>query len=133
MRHWIAATLALALFAAGCASSSEAPASGPGPATPAPAAMPAGQQPQAPPRTPQTGAEWDEILNKLKATYEVTEQQKNSQADEHYRLAERYYQAGDFEKATLECEKALQLNSSHAPSKALFHEIQFIIGREPAR
>jgi type II secretory pathway component GspD/PulD (secretin)/tetratricopeptide (TPR) repeat protein len=132
MRHWIVATLALALAAGGCATS-EAPASGSSApaAQAAPAAAPAGQQ--QPPRAPQTGQEWDELLSKLKATYEITEQQKQSQADEHYRLAERYYQAGDFDKATLECEKALQLNSSHAPSKALFHEIQFIVGRAPAQ
>jgi type II secretory pathway component GspD/PulD (secretin)/tetratricopeptide (TPR) repeat protein len=75
------------------------------------------------------GQEWEALLQKLKASYEVTEQAKSSQADEHYRLAERYFQAGDFEKAALECEKALQINGNHAPARALHMEVQFNLGR----
>src|SRR6185295_6888467 len=67
-----------------------------------------------------------------KANYAVTEQQKASQADEHYRLAERYFQAGDFEKAEIECQKALQLSANHAPSRALYTEVQFILGKGKA-
>lgn len=52
-------------------------------------------------------------------------------ADSRYRPAERCYQAGDFEKAEVYCQKALQLDSTHAPSKALFMEVQFILGRRP--
>jgi len=49
-----------------------------------------------------------------------------------YRRAERFYQAGDFEKASLWCEGALRLNPSHAPAKALFMEVQFILGQGKA-
>ena len=49
-----------------------------------------------------------------------------------YRRAERLYQAGDFEKASLLCERALHLNSSHAPARALFTEVQFILGQGKA-
>ncbi len=76
--------------------------------------------------------DWEALLAKLKATYAPSEQQRQPQADDHYRLAERYYQAGKFDEATIECEKALRIDPSHAPSKALYHEIQFVMGRAPA-
>lgn len=125
MRTWLSASFATGLLlAAGCASSETSSA------PPAPAERPAAAAaPQQPPKNPQTGAEWEELINKLKSSYEITEQQKTSQADEHYRLAERYYQAGDFEKATVECEKAIQLSPNHAPARALFMEVQFILGQ----
>ncbi|HYF01278.1 MAG TPA: hypothetical protein VEJ18_20310 [Planctomycetota bacterium] len=134
MRISLLFTLAAAAMAVGCASSetaSQPPAPQDAPAAPKAAAPRAAQQPSAE-KTPQTGAEWEELLNKLKSTHESTEQQKAAQADEHYRLAERYYQATDFEKARLEAEKALQLNSNHAPSKALLTEINFVTGQGTA-
>jgi len=128
MRIWIS-SLTLAVIAAGCSTSQpeKAPEPAPGPAE-APVAKPAA--PEA--ARPQSGSEWEELLNKLKANYAVTEQQKASQADEHYRLAERYYTAGDFEKAEVECQKALQLSSNHAPARALYTEVQFILGKGKA-
>jgi type II secretory pathway component GspD/PulD (secretin)/tetratricopeptide (TPR) repeat protein len=129
MRTWTAASLAAALIAAwGCQTSAPAdkPAeAGPAPAAPAPEAK--APAPVAPGQA--AGAEWEEILRKLKANYEVGEQAKASQADEHYRLAERYYQAGDFEKAELECEKAIQINPNHAAAQALVTEVRFILGK----
>ncbi|HVR84570.1 MAG TPA: hypothetical protein VMU54_09680, partial [Planctomycetota bacterium] len=107
MRIWIS-SLTLAAIAAGCSTSQPQKAAEPAPApaeAPAPGAKPA--EPEA--ARPQSGGEWEELLTKLKSNYAVTEQQKASQADEHYRLAERYYTAGDFEKAEVECQKALQL------------------------
>src|SRR5204863_869153 len=127
MRIWISMALTLAAIATGCSTSPQQR-----PAEPAPAPAP-GEKPAAPEAArPQSGSEWEELLNKLKANYAVTEQQKASQADEHYRLAERYYTAGDFEKAVLECQKALQLSSNHAPARALFTEAQFILGQGKA-
>ena len=76
--------------------------------------------------------DWEELLAKLRATYETTAQAAAADAEACYRLAERYYQAGDFEKAFLECEKALQLNPNHAPAKALHMEVQFLLGRGKA-
>src|SRR5688500_10281089 len=117
MRTWLTASFAPALLiAAGCASSETSSAPPADRPADAPAAAAA---PQQPPRNPQTGAEWEELINKLKSSYEITEQQKTSQADEHYRLGERYYQAGDYEKASVECEKAIQLSPNHAPARAL--------------
>ena len=127
MRLWTILAGISSVFAAAC--SAPAPQAEP-PRTP-PAAPAAGAAPQAPP-SPQTAAEWEELLRQLKQTYAVTEQQKSTQADEHYRLAERYYQAGDFEKAELECEKALKLNPSHPGANALFLEVQFLLGRGKA-
>jgi type II secretory pathway component GspD/PulD (secretin)/tetratricopeptide (TPR) repeat protein len=129
MREWILAGAAAALLAAGCSSASPAPqppaTQAPAPAekvAPAPAAA-AGGGVQA------QGAEWEQLIQKLKASYEVTQAAMTSQADEHYRLGERYYQAGDYEKAALECEKALQINGNHAPARALHLEVEFLLGR----
>ncbi len=127
MRSWILTSLTLAVVAAGCSTSQPQKAADPSP-EPGQAEKPAA--PEA--ARPQSGSEWEELLSKLKANYAVTEQQKTSQADEHYRLAERYYTAGDFEKATIECQKALQLSPNHAPARALFTEVQFILGQGKA-
>ncbi|HLY09749.1 MAG TPA: tetratricopeptide repeat protein, partial [Planctomycetota bacterium] len=129
MRIWIS-SLTLAAMAAGCSASQPQKAADPAPApADAPVAKPAAAPEAA---RPQSGSEWEELLNKLKANYAVTEQQKASQADEHYRLAERYYTAGDFEKAEIECQKALELSSNHAPARALYTEVQFILGKGKA-
>src|SRR5438876_10244700 len=115
MREWIVAGAAAVLLAAGCsAPQQQAP----------PPAAPAGAQAQPVPPPPPAGgqaqgAEWEQILKNLRQTYETQAAAQNSQADEHYRLAERYFQAGDFEKSALECEKAIQINGNHAPARAL--------------
>ena len=49
-------------------------------------------------------------------------------ADSHYRRAERDYQAGDFERAALGCERALRARPGHVPAAALLAEIRFILG-----
>ncbi len=123
MRTWMPVSFVLSLIAAGCSSS--APREDAPPKAPLP---PAADSPQGP-SAPQTGAEWEALLQRLRQSYAVTEQQKASQADEHYRLAERYFQSGDFEKAELECEKALKLNPNHAPANSLCLEVRFILGR----
>jgi type II secretory pathway component GspD/PulD (secretin) len=132
MRTLTALLFAAAFLAAtGCGSSGPRPEE-PAPAAAEPAAAPAAEaRPQEPP-APRSTSEWDQLMEKLKANYEVTQNQKTSQADEHYRLAERYYGAGDFEKAELECEKALKLHTDHAPARALWLEVQFILGRGKA-
>jgi tetratricopeptide (TPR) repeat protein len=50
----------------------------------------------------------------------------------HYRLAERYYQAGDYEKAQLQCQKALHRNPRYGPAQDLFRETQFLLGQGAA-
>ena len=126
----IQAVVALAmtiLVSAGCSSSPTRSAT-PEPTSPTP---PANAESRSTPEVAQEGAEWDELLRKLRKEYQVSEQEQDAQADEHYKLAERYYQAGDFEKAEMECEKALRLNTDHAAAHALFLEIQFILRRSP--
>jgi len=53
-------------------------------------------------------------------------------ADEHYRLAERWYQAGDYDRAEVESQKAIQLNPRHAPADALLIELHFMQGKGQA-
>ena len=52
-----------------------------------------------------------------------------SSAKSHYWLAERFYQSGDYERAGLECEKALRLAPGYASAKALLNELHFVMGR----
>src|SRR5262245_52639781 len=75
------------------------------------------------------GQEWDALHRKLVGQSRVDEQEKAAQAEEHYRLALRYYDSGDFEKAEAECAKALSLNEKHAASHALMIEVQFALGK----
>lgn len=129
MRTWILALLATA-FAAGCAAAPAVMPSAPGPQdTPAAPQQNPGAEKPGDPAAPLQAAEWEELIKRLKQNYEVTEQQKGSQADEHYRLAERSFQAGDFSRCEVECEKALKLAPGHAPANALWLEVQFILGR----
>lgn len=47
-----------------------------------------------------------------------------------YARAERLYQAGDFEKALLLCERELRRSPADAPLRALYTELQFLLGGE---
>ena len=123
----LVAAAAAILVSTGC-SSSPARKATPEPTSPTP---PGKTSPASTGEIAQEGAEWDELLRKLRKEYQVSEQEQEAQADEHYKLAERYYQAGDFEKAEMECEKALRLNPDHAAAHALFLEIQFVLRRSP--
>jgi len=53
--------------------------------------------------------------------------------DEQYRLAERYYQAWDLEKAEELCVRALRRSPDHVPSRALLRETRFALGRPEVR
>ena len=53
-------------------------------------------------------------------------------ADARYHSAGLLYQQGDFEKASILCQKALQRNPRHAAARALYTELQFILGRGKA-
>jgi hypothetical protein len=48
--------------------------------------------------------------------------------DEQYRLADRFYQAGDFEKAVVVCRRVLARRPDHMPTRALFMELQLAVG-----
>ena len=49
-------------------------------------------------------------------------------ADDHYRLAERYYVAGDYEKAVVSCERALKAGPFHRHASELRNELRFLLG-----
>src|SRR5207245_1015062 len=90
MRGWLLAGSVGALICAGCSTAPQTAPAQPAPgdtAAPAPAPAAGGAQAQ--------GVEWEQLLEKLRKSYEVNQAAMSSQADEHYRLAERYYQAGD--------------------------------------
>ncbi len=73
--------------------------------------------------------EWDELHRKLVGKSRLDEQQKAARAEEHYRLALRHYDSGDFEKADAESMKALSLNPTHGASHALQLETRFALGK----
>ena len=50
------------------------------------------------------------------------------QADDHYQLAESYFQAAEFAKCEQECMETMKLNPDHAPAYALLLESQFLQG-----
>jgi Ca-activated chloride channel family protein len=75
-------------------------------------------------------SEWEEVLAKVRDV--PTEVHAQSEANQHFRLAERYYNAGDFEKAEVESQKALKTAPNHAPARALQAEVQFILGKGKA-
>ena len=82
-----------------------------------------------PPPRPPSGPEREKILKNPSPSPVAPTTTPSGTADEHYRLAERYFQAGDFEKAALESNKAIQLNGNHAPARALKMEMEFNLGR----
>ncbi|HEU4338688.1 MAG TPA: VIT domain-containing protein, partial [Planctomycetota bacterium] len=73
--------------------------------------------------------EWDQLHRKLVGKQRVDEQERQAQSDEHYRLAIRFYDSGEFEKAENECQKALSLNGNHGAAHALMLEVQFALGK----
>ncbi|HTF57990.1 MAG TPA: tetratricopeptide repeat protein, partial [Planctomycetota bacterium] len=80
--------------------------------TPAPnGGAPAPKEGVAPSGETHSGQEWDDLRSRLANQARIGEQEKAAQSDEHYRLAVRYYDSGDFEKAEAECQKALGLNA----------------------
>jgi Flp pilus assembly secretin CpaC/tetratricopeptide (TPR) repeat protein len=116
---------ALLLVAAACSTASDRN----GAPTDAPPGDPAPPDGAAPSGEAHAGQEWDALHRKLVGQTRLDEQEKAAQADEHYRLALRYYDQGDFEKAEAECQKALSLNPDHMASHALMIEVQFALGK----
>lgn len=55
-----------------------------------------------------------------------------SSADRRYRWADALFERGHFETALFVCEQALQRDPRHRPARALFTELQFILGRGKA-
>src|SRR5689334_3540944 len=49
-------------------------------------------------------------------------------AESFCRRAEVNYQLGDFEVALEDCRRAMRLDPRHAPARAFFTELQFILG-----
>jgi len=69
-------------------------------------------------------AERDRLL-RLKKDLEVLV----TPADMHYRLAERFFQEGDFPRCQTECENALRSDPNHLPTRSLLTEVRFLIGQ----
>ena len=72
-------------------------------------------------------AEWGKIAQELARGRTVEEQQRIYQSQEHYRLALAYHNKGDFEKARIECQKAVQTWHENLEARKLLAEINMLI------
>jgi type II secretory pathway component GspD/PulD (secretin)/tetratricopeptide (TPR) repeat protein len=122
------ATLALA----GCASSEPAPEGKPADQQP-----PAPGQDQKPPEArpepaPGPQDEWGKRMAEFTGRSKVAQEEQDYMAQEHYRLAEKYFQEGRLENAEMSCREALRYNPSHAGAKALLYETQILLGQGKA-
>lgn len=118
------ALVAGALMLAGCAAGPNASTP---PSAPKSAELPAKGPDPAPART-SSQDDWQQRADEVARRYKVEQEERSFQANEHYRLAEKYYQAGDLDKAELECREALRLNPDHLGARALMWEVQVLRG-----
>jgi hypothetical protein len=93
--------MVLALLLAGCAAPAAAPEETPG--------------------------ELDEMARRLRGMRVELEGQRRAHADDLYRLAERSYSRGEFEQASVDCDKALVLVPDHLAAQALRLELTFLL------
>lgn len=91
----------------------------------APEGRSAGEDQAAPPK----GDQYDEFLKKVIQDYKVRREQNEFLAQEHYRLAERFFTEGKLENAEISARKALEYNPNHAGARALLYETQILLGR----
>ena len=82
-----------------------------------------------PPPATAEGDDWNKIIDSLKRDQLVQDQQKEALADEHYQLAERYFQAARFEQADLEVNQSLKLDPNHLGARALWEDVQVALGK----
>ncbi len=125
--------LALSVGALGCAASApegEAPPEGVAGEPQQPAPPPTAVTPEGEPK-PTTiqaqGPEWEKIAQELARGRTVEEQQQIYQSQEHYRLALAYHNKGDFEKARIECQKAVQAWHENLEARKLLAEINMLV------
>jgi type II secretory pathway component GspD/PulD (secretin) len=118
------------LILAACASS-EAPAARPEAQPPSPEAQ-ARPQPQPQPQPGQPQDEWSRAMDQFLKKHAVAEQESEFMAQEHFRLAERFFTEGKLENSEMSAREALRYNPKHAGAMALLYETQVLLGRGQA-
>jgi type II secretory pathway component GspD/PulD (secretin) len=127
-----AALLALALLAGiGCSSTAApeqrppdaAPSADPQTPGPAEAKSPGVQEPARPVTVQASSPEMEKIAQELAKGRTAQEQQKIAQSQQHYELALRYQNTGDFEKAKVEAQKATEAWPENLAARKLFTDI----------
>jgi tetratricopeptide (TPR) repeat protein len=76
--------------------------------------------------------EWEKGMREFQGREQVRREEAEHMAQEHYRIAERFFQEGRLESAELACREALTLNPGHAGARALQYETQLLMGRGKA-
>ncbi len=116
---------ALTALATGCAASAPPPETSQQPQAPPVAVTPEGK-PR--PMTIQAETpEWEKIAQDLARGRTVEEQQRIHTSQEHYRLALAYYNKMDFERARIECQKAVETWHENLDARKLLSEINMLI------
>jgi len=109
----------LAVLLAGCSS------------TPPPPAGPV--RPEAPPGIQAQSHEWARIAEEAMKGRPVEEQQRMLEAERHYQLGLAWFNKGDFDKARIEAQLAIQAWTEHLPARRLLDDVNEIIIGGPAR
>lgn len=125
----LSAAIAALAWAAGigCSSSKPAPEERlPEPALPQaePTPPPPAPEPQKPLTIQASTPEMEKIAQELARGGTRDEQQRRAASQQHYELALRHHDKGDFEKARVEAEKALQIWPENLAARKLLADIQ---------
>src|SRR3954468_5688253 len=108
----------LAVLLVGCSST-------PPPAEPA--------RPEAPPTIQAQSPEWAKIAEEAMKGRPVEEQQRMLEAERRYQPALAWFNKGDFDKARIESQLAVQTWPEHLPARRLLDDVNEIIIGGPAR
>jgi len=109
----------LAVLLAGCSSTT------PPPAEPV--------RPAAPPEIQAQSPEWAKIAEEAMKGRPVEEQQRMLEAERRYQLGLAWFNRGDFDKARIEAQLAIQAWTEHLPARRLLDDVNEIIVGGPAR
>lgn len=72
---------------------------------------------------------YDRALKDFLKRNKIQDEQTEFLAQEHYKLAEKFYQDGKLENAEASAREALKHNPQHAGARALLYEVQILLGR----
>lgn len=90
-------------------------------------------KPPPPPVVQAENAEWAKIAEEAMKGRPVEEQQRILEAERRYTLALAWFNKGDFDKAKVEAQLAVQTWPEHLPSRRLLDDVNEIIIGGPAR
>ena len=99
----------------------------------APASAPVAEKPkpEAPVVIQAQDPEWQKLAEELTKGMTVAEQQKALEGQRHYDLALAWFNKGDFDKAKVEAQIAIQKSPEHIAARKLLSDVNEIISGRP--